>query len=83
MDPDSDEFQICEIEVKKMYITVEKKVSALLQEELRQVGMDMLFHVRILITSLICLRDMRVTMCSNLLRIRLSLVQAVGPVMLD
>ena len=38
MDSDSDEYQICEIEVKKMYIVVERKISLLLQEEMRQVG---------------------------------------------
>ena len=38
MDADSDEYQICEIEVKKMYIVVERKISLLLQEEMRQVG---------------------------------------------
>ncbi|OAO15282.1 hypothetical protein AV274_3061 [Blastocystis sp. ATCC 50177/Nand II] len=33
----SEDEQICEIEVKKMYIAVERRVSQLLQEELRQV----------------------------------------------
>ena len=33
----SEDEQICEIEVKKMYIAVERRVSQLQQEELRQV----------------------------------------------
>ena len=33
----SEDEQICEIEVKTMYIAVERRVSQLLQEELRQV----------------------------------------------
>lgn len=46
MDPESDEYQICEIEVKKMYIAVERRVSALLQEELRQVHSFLFYHLQ-------------------------------------
>lgn len=46
VDPESDEYQICEIEVKKMYIAVERRVSALLQEELRQVPSFLSYHLQ-------------------------------------
>ena len=78
VDPDSDEFQICEIEVKKMYITVEKKVSALLQEELRQVWVFIFLYYRILITLHTYLRDTHAIVFSSLLRTLVLLEQVVG-----
>ena len=39
MEPGSEDEQICEIEVKKMYIAIERRVSQMLQEVLRQVGL--------------------------------------------
>ena len=37
MEPGSEDEQICEIEVKKMYLAIERRVSQMLQEVLRQV----------------------------------------------
>lgn len=43
----SEDEQICEIHVKSMYIVVEKKVSAMLQELLRQVGTERGMNTRV------------------------------------
>ena len=47
----SEDEQICEIEVKKMYIAVERRVSQLLQEELRQVELYVGARVDVLATE--------------------------------
>ena len=74
MDSDSDEYQICEIEVKKMYIVVERKISLLLQEEMRQVGrLIIVLFYRIKNILCICLKDIPAKVSSNHLKIQVLL----------